>query len=291
MGAPRGRGPKETAQGVARLEVTERYPKSRGEQRNPKLNPMVRPRKNPPPKRETRPKRPAPTARAPRGEKTPKPAGGPPAGRPPGRPEASDAVFTPAVSVQVEEWWAQGMSFSDIARLIGCDWTTVRDHVRRHILPKWREMETCQRETLEAQVNHMQRVAMKKFEESTEPQTRKTIERALSKALAKEGKEGKDGEERQAKPQIVRRVLQKISRTGEVCWWGVIQWCIDWKTKVGGHYAAAKLQIVGPRSAGRAPEEHQREMLERMRAIYREAFVRRGGSSGKRQARGRQAGE
>lgn len=158
----------------------------------------------------------------------------------------------------MEAWWAAAVPYSEIARRLGCDWSTVRDHVRQHILPKWREMEGCQREALEAQVSHMQQVAMAKFEQSTQPQTRKTIERALTKEGGLE-------------PQVVKRVLQKISRTGEVCWWQVFQWCIDWKTRVGGHYAATKVEISGLRSAGMTPEEHRGRMLERLREAYRSA--------------------
>jgi len=177
----------------------------------------------------------------------------PRAPRGPGRPAAADKLFTPEVLLQVEEWWASAVSYTEIARRLGCSWTTVRDHVRRHILPKWREMETCQREALEAQVARMQAVATQKFSESTSPQTRKTIEQGLTKG-------GVD-------PRVVRRVLTKISRTGEPQWWSIVQWCIDWKTRVGGHYAAIKVQTT-TRSAGMDPKEHHQRMLERLRGRF-----------------------
>jgi DNA-binding transcriptional ArsR family regulator len=190
-----------------------------------------------------------------------------PAKRRPGKPKKSERVVSPAVLEEIGDLFLEGVPISQIAKRFEVDPSTIRHHLDTSIRPVWQE---SMRATLAddlAKVGHIERIAWERFHASQQPETRRQIKRALVE-------EGAD-------PQIVEKVVTKITKTGEVAWIHVLQWCIEHRARVHGHYAPTRHHVdMGGelRVAGMAPDEVDKEMLKRLmekiaeRRKYQEAL-------------------
>jgi hypothetical protein len=164
--------------------------------------------------------------------------------RKPGRPKARDLAVTPEILERITHGWLEGR-------------TQRPHHLRNHIRPLWqREIVVDVKEVL-ARVEHLYAVAWAKFHESQQPERREVVEHALT--------------ERSTDLQLVRSVTTQVERTGEVCWADVIKWCIDFAARVGGLYAAKRLEVSHRgevRIAGKSPSDFDEEtftmLLEKM---------------------------
>jgi hypothetical protein len=153
---------------------------------------------------------------------------------------------------EIERLYLQGKPVNAIAVQFGVYKRAIQQHIERHARPRWMERMASTADEEFAKVDLLYRIAWERFQESQKPQQTITVEQQAIKS-------GAD-------PQVVKRSLTRASKTGEVCWLQVVQWCLDYKAKVNGTYAAEKHKhehaITGSiRVAGATPEEFTREAL------------------------------
>jgi hypothetical protein len=146
--------------------------------------------------------------------------------------------------------WLQGVGESKIAERLGISRATVRYHLDRTIFPLWQNtMRSKLKEDL-AKVALIERTAWERFHSAEPGETREHVE----KALLEGGR----------KPRIVKQAVSKVTRTGEIAWIQVVQWCLEFRARVHGHYAPTRHHVdTGGelRVAGKTPSEVDQEML------------------------------
>jgi predicted transcriptional regulator len=176
-----------------------------------------------------------------------------PAKRGAGKPRPSERPVTPEKLEQIADMFLEGTPITRIAEAIGVTRQTIQYHLDATIRPIWQEkMRSTLADDL-AKVGHIERIAWERFHVSQQPETR----RQVKKALVDEG----------ADPQVVEKVITKITKTGEVAWLQVAQWCIEHRAKVHGHYAPTRHQVdMGGelRVAGMSPDQVDKEMIKRL---------------------------
>jgi hypothetical protein len=149
--------------------------------------------------------------------------------------------------------WLRGVSERKIAEAVGFARATVRYHLDRTIFPQWRDtMRSRLAEDL-AKVALIERTAWERFDNAGPEETRETVE----KALLEGGR----------KPRLVKQVVSKVTRTGEIAWMQVIQWCLEFRARVHAHYAPRQRRVATEgelRVAGKTPSEVDQEMLKRL---------------------------
>jgi hypothetical protein len=146
----------------------------------------------------------------------------------------------------IERMYLQGVTQVDIAKKYNVTNQAIRHHVEKTFKPRWMQERAATLDEEWAKVDLLYRIAWERFEESKLPQQTIHIEQAAVRA-------GAD-------PKLVKRSLTRVNKTGDVGWAQVIQWCIEWKSKVGGYYAAEKHKhehtVDGSiRVAGTTPQE------------------------------------
>jgi hypothetical protein len=178
-----------------------------------------------------------------------KPVAKPAAKRPAGKPRRADRPVTPEALERIEEMHLKGRSLREIGDAIGITPAGVHYHLEHTIRPKWRAAAVGRLETELAKIDLIERIAHERFQKSTEPKTRQQREKALRMGGAA--------------PVVVKRVLEKTTRTGEACWIELAKWCVEQRAKIFGHYAPEKHQIVegAPRFAGRPAGEVVKEQM------------------------------
>jgi predicted transcriptional regulator len=176
-----------------------------------------------------------------------------PAKRGPGKPRPSERPVTPEKLEEIADKFLEGVPLTQIAEAIGVTRQTIQYHIDATIRPIWQErMRSTLADDL-AKVSHLERVAWERFRVSQRPETR----RQVKKALVAEG----------ADPQVVERVLTTVTKNGEAVWLQIVQWCIEHRARVHGHYAPTRHQVdMGGelRVAGMSPDQIDKAMLQRM---------------------------
>ena len=170
-----------------------------------------------------------------------------------GRPKSGEQPVTPAVLRRIGILWIEGWSKWEIAKEIGVNESTVRHHLNNTICPNWHEdMRSRLAEDL-AKVAHVERTAWERFHAATPGETQEVVEKALL-----------DGG---SKPRIVKQAVKTVTKTGEVAWIQVIQWCLEFRARIHAHYTPTRTHIDHGgelRVAGKTPCEVDQEMLKRL---------------------------
>ncbi|HWA99415.1 MAG TPA: hypothetical protein VG713_13025 [Pirellulales bacterium] len=161
---------------------------------------------------------------------------------------------------EVGRMYLQGVSLWSIALKFGVTVHAVEHHLNTKIKPAWRERVGNEAFIEMAKVNLLERIAYEQFARSKRKLTKETIKQELNaKAL--------EDPEKATDPKIVERALQTIKRDGDATWLHIVQWCIDWRSKVGGHYAPERHVISGEtelRVAGLSRDDLDHQMLNRL---------------------------
>lgn len=184
--------------------------------------------------------------------------------RKPGKPHSAQRVIGPAELVIIARMKLKHVPVPEIAELFGCDEKTIRHHYEHNIRPSFRHtlMRTAEEEL--ARIDEIERIAWVRFDKSLEPETKETIKQGLVKGLKGTTKV------RATKLEAVERVVTTITKNGETSWIAVIQWCVEERCKIKGHYAAQRLQINHGgeiRVAGKSRDDIDRELQERIAYI------------------------
>jgi len=170
-----------------------------------------------------------------------------------GRPKRKEAVVTPEMLEEIGYFWLQQVSEGKIAERFGISRATVRYHIERTIRPLWHDRMRARLAEDLAKVALIERTAWERFESAEPGETWETIEKALL-----------DGGR---KSRLVRQAVSKVTKTGDVAWLQVVQWCLDYRARVHAHYAPVrhKVDMGGDlRVAGKSPTEVDEMMLQRL---------------------------
>ncbi len=176
-----------------------------------------------------------------------------PAKRRPGRPKRSEPVVTPAMILGIAEYWLKGWGTIRIGQEYGIDPTTVRHHLDKTVRPQWHEEMRSRLAEDMAKVDLVERTAWERFHAAEPGETREVVEKALL--------------EGGSKPQIIKQVKSAVTKTGEVAWIQVIQWCLDFRARIHAHYAPTRHKVdLGSelRVAGLTPDQVDQAMLKRL---------------------------
>lgn len=176
-----------------------------------------------------------------------------------GRPRKSDRVVTPEVLRKINDMWCENVPVIEIGNRLGLGSTTVQYHIDRTLLPVWRKELVVGAEVELAKIGHIERIMWERWLVSQDPQSRESIKMALMEG-------GSDLE-------VVERAKVLTKRTGEVSWLHVIQWCIEQRCKICGHYAPEKFEIDGKieyRVAGGSPSEVNEKMAAKLADLVSE---------------------
>lgn len=147
----------------------------------------------------------------------------------------------------------KGMSQRKTAQKCGIDESTVRYHLENTLRPRWREDARGALHEDLAKVLLVEKVAWQHFESSVPGETREGIKKALL--------------ERGIRPRLVEQATTKITRRGQVAWLEIVQWAIEFRAKVFGHFAPTRHHVdVGGqlRVAGLDPCQVDQAMLEKL---------------------------
>ncbi len=188
-----------------------------------------------------------------------------PARRKPGRPRHDEVAITPEKLQAMAEMYLRGQTLNAIARALGVNPGTVKDHLERHLRPMWVQEQVVRAEEELAKVSVVERVAWEKFTASSEPVTREMVREELTKT-------GK----------VAKKTIEMVrtKRTGEVVWLDIVKWAIEFRCKLTG-LMIDRHEIKhsgGIRLAGQAPDEFDKNtmglLLERIaeRRRYQEAI-------------------
>jgi ribosomal protein S7 len=182
------------------------------------------------------------------------------ASRPAGKPPRKARVIGPAEQAVIARMYLQNYSNYEIGESLGVDEKTVRHHLEFNIRPVWIHSTRRVSEIELAKVDQIERIAWQAFEKSQNDETRETIKHELVEG------DGKDGKKK-ADMKIVERALTTITTTGSTAWIQVIQWCIDFRSKILGHYAAHRVNINyggEVRVAGKTRKDIDKELVQRI---------------------------
>lgn len=181
------------------------------------------------------------TGKAPRKKPTPANVTAPP---PPVAPDQMERIGV---------LWLQQWSVPRISAVLGVTDATVRYHLENSILPVWQNAMLRNVEIELARVDLIERIAWEQFESSQGTETTESVKTRLAK------EDSLDGE-------LIERAVTKTKRlTGQPAWIAVVQWCVDWRSKIAGYYAAKGIDVSGTiRVAGKSREEIEEELQRRI---------------------------
>ena len=192
----------------------------------------------------------------------------PPAKRGPGRP--TQRVIGPERSKFIADAYLQGKTMEWIAERIGVSIDTVWYHIEHKIRPWWKKTQLIHLEVELAKIGQMERVAWECFEKSLKPESIEQISKEFERAGV-----DKLTSDRGIVVLKGKKLSTSIKRGhGESCWLSVIQWCIQKRLEIGGHFAKNNkldVSIEGNfRVAGSDRESVDRAALDRLRTLIEE---------------------
>jgi hypothetical protein len=178
--------------------------------------------------------------------------------RSPGRPKASERPITPERLEEIRVLWIRGTPITQIAARFAVDEKDIRHHIDRVVRPSIAAAGDREAVDFLDKWDHIQVVAWELLEKSKSPITRREVHKELTAAGAPLA--------------IVKRIVKRISRTGEPCWLNIIALAIQEQAKICGVYAPTKLKIEEDdfRFAGLTPEECDAAALARLKAKIEE---------------------
>ncbi len=185
-------------------------------------------------------------------------------GNPPGK-----RLIGPLELDQIARMQLQHVSIDQMAVKLGVSPSTIRHHLDTSVKPIWHYgIERLAEEEL-ARIDMIERIAWERLESAENDQTE-----TVKDVLAKETVDGQVVEYL----KTVERATTRGNRSGGILgWMGVIQWAVQERCKIKGHYAAQRLQINQGgdiRVAGKTREDIDQELTERI-AFVLESSARR----------------
>jgi len=167
-----------------------------------------------------------------------------------GRPHKQDRPITPAILLEINRQWLEGVPQTLMAEQLGVHVKTIQYHVASKLRPAWERNVSKDKALVLAKINHMERTAWERFHSHAPAESREQIHEALLEC----------GGDR----QVVDRVLTRITREGQAGWLQIVQWCLEQTCKLLGLYAAERHEVRTSgelRVAGLDPDQLNQEMV------------------------------
>lgn len=174
-------------------------------------------------------------------------------GRGPGRPKRGEKTKTLGNLLKFSRLYLRGVPASDLCRKFKIDTSTANNWIHTCREQFWMPVAIMDVELEVAKSYELERFAWERLQESTQRATSEQVKYAAESA----GMEMKQ----------VQKVVAKTQRTGESTWAAVIEWCIEFRMRVGGGFAPQKVQITDVRVAGKSREQMCQEFSERINAV------------------------
>ena len=152
-----------------------------------------------------------------------------------GRPAKKDRPITPEILEQIGQRFFTGHSAREIAEKIGVDESTIRHHLEKTLKPMWRDRIKDTVGEVLAEIEAIKRIAWQHFRSEKPCETRESIEEALIDPK-NNGTKRKRGRPKKPTINIIKRVVSTVTKTGNLGWLQVIQWCITERSKILGFY-------------------------------------------------------
>ena len=192
----------------------------------------------------------------------------------PGAPKLGERKIGPDELDLIEREIIRGRSVSAVARELDVHPSTVQGHLERQLRPAWQSKLRRGAEVELAKIDHLEAIAWERMDRDEPAESRKTVIEGL-----REG--GADLE-------LVQRMNTSLKRRNATGWVAVVQWCIEMRCKLLGHFAATKVKVEEKdefRVAGMSTDELDAKMmkmlLEKVEEKRRErAEMRRNGYPG-----------
>jgi hypothetical protein len=178
----------------------------------------------------------------------------PPEKRKAGRPKRKEQPVTPEKIEQIGELWATGHTREEIGTVIGISRQAVDYHIQRTIKPLWEKSVLVSMGEALAEIDALKRVAWRQFRSDGAAETREQItQQVLEEPSSTE-----------IKLETIEKALTQVKRPGQVAWLHIVQWCIEQRSKMLGHYAPKHHQIDQGtfRVAGMTRDEVNTSMIE-----------------------------
>ena len=144
----------------------------------------------------------------------------------------------------------RGRSVAAIAKELGVHPSTLQEQVDRHLRPAWRAKLRRAAEIELAKIDHLEAIAWQKMLGNEPGETQTEISRELL--------------EGGSSLELVKIATRRIRRPGSTAWAMVIQWAIELRCKLLGHYKAADARIEEKdefRVAGMSTDELDAKMM------------------------------
>lgn len=183
--------------------------------------------------------------------------------RKPGRPKKRETPCTPEVIEKIGRLFLKGKTNLQIAEAIGVTENAIAHHLNHTIKPLWRNGISWDASVEMARADEVIRMAFEGYDRSCEQST-KTREKYSTEAQKSAIK--KKAPRAANKERLVERTLEKIERDGDKGWLELVHLMMDFKAKVKGGYAPARLNVQQQtelRLAGMTPAQLDQSMLER----------------------------
>ena len=170
-----------------------------------------------------------------------------------GRPRADAPVIGAAELERMSHLWLRGWGFSGIARDIGVDRSTVRDHIRKTIEPAWEREQSLSKAADLRRVTLLEELAWKHLESGTTGNLDD-----LRKAVGRSRK----------RSDVLEALIERAEAGGDAnVWLATIRWAVEFRAKVGNYFAARDDGQGGEfRRAGETSKSLAEQAIERIEA-------------------------
>ncbi len=154
----------------------------------------------------------------------------------------------------IEREIIRGRPVAAIARDLKVHHSTVQQQVDTHLRPAWRAKLRRGAEIELAKIDHLEAIAWERMDQVEQAEDRETVTKELTK----------DG----ADAVLIKRMNMKLRRRNATGWVAAIEWCIEMRCKLLGHFAPTKVKVEeeGLRVAGKTIDEVDAEMMGRLMA-------------------------
>lgn len=180
-----------------------------------------------------------------------------------GRPSKRERPVTPEVLEEMGQLYLRGKSERQIGQIFGLALSTVQHHLNHTIKPLWRNRVQWDAAIELERADEVIRLAMEGFDRSLRTARKLREKYGVEEIKAKVKKKAPKAAN---KRQLVERTLERIKRDGDRGWLELVHLMMDFKAKVKGGYAPARLNISQQselRVAGMSPAQLDQVMLAR----------------------------
>ncbi len=177
-----------------------------------------------------------------------------------GRPAPDQHKIVPDDYDDMAKLYGTGCTFAQIARKYNVGPNAVANHFKNNIFPRIQASSVRSLESELLKITALERVAWQCFY-SKEPYERRELVRSEIAKL-----KGKTEAQRKTIENLLEQSLTTVHRHHDKSLLDIVEWCIDTRCKLEGHYAAVKVRVQHEeyRVAGKSPAEGMSDLMQRI---------------------------